>query len=108
MNEIADYTDTDPDIIILNDDDFIQTTFNLFDKFPKQDSLNNCGNSPKSNDCNNVLIDLTSDFDLNDLFLMNTNNELPRLSEENDFKMNRKFDSNFIKNELEFKVNYMI
>lgn len=103
LNEIVDY-DTDQDIIILNDDDFIQTTLNLLDRFPKQSSLNTCDNSPREAEDCNVLIDLTADFDLNDLFLMNSNNELASLSQDNDPKMSSKIDNNLIKDEIEFKV----
>lgn len=54
------------DIIILDDDDFIQTTLGLFDR-PSSDNSNT----------DDVLIDLTcDDLDLNDLFLMSSNDQL--------------------------------
>lgn len=91
-------SDKEKDIIILDDDDFVQTTFNLF-------------NPPiETNDHQeNILIDLTScdDFDLNDIFLMNSNSNMQ-------FQQNQPaepHDSHAqvpnIKNEFDFKVfNY--
>lgn len=75
---------SDNEIIILDDDDFIQTTLNLLDKLPKP------GEDP---DHENNLIDLTSDFDLNDLFQINpgTNN-------------GNKSDQQIVKNELDLKM----
>lgn len=98
----------DQDIIILNDDDFIQATFNLMEQNEfvpnhyeqkyefKTDTLNN----PVDNsDLMIDLIDLTSceDFDLNDLFLIQE-------TSENSFKNDdQNQQQQLIKNEFDFK-----
>lgn len=92
----------DEDIIILDDDDFIQTTLNLLEKFPKfeDNTIENHKDLNQDNE-DQILIDLTSDFDLNDLFLIHSNNTSQHFSvnEKHEFKM----DQQIIKNEFDFK-----
>ena len=91
--------EADSNIIILDDDDFLQTTFNLLNrnasltnntnsnnntsdnKHQSSTFINMAASSPNerasssSSSSTNILIDLTcDDFDLNDLFLLDTNN----------------------------------
>ena len=125
------------DIIILDDDDFIQTTFNIFSTSSNSSSrvttnqndvkneniyqnssamIDNLNTSNTSNQQNSILIDLTTcdDFDLNDLLLMHSNNQI-------NFNQNQQISSasnmssinhsemmdetkKLIKNELDFKI----
>ena len=113
--------DDNQDIIILDDDDFIQTTLNLLDKTGNSllndsshqmqmldsNSLNpKCTESIADDENNNTLIDLTSDFDLNDLFQMHANNnnnigctQFSEVGEEKSTDCQQ-----IIKNEFDFKV----
>ena len=144
--------DIDNNVIILDDDDFIQTTFNLLSKNtssslpPTPQSQTNADNSinnspsiqnvsstnffntsinsnTNTNNNNNILIDLTcDDFDLNDLFMLHSNNEFSNLTSEqnqatnnnpnsiNNNNYNNQIDSTqqqelaTIKNEFDFKA----
>jgi hypothetical protein len=68
--------DEDNDIIVLDDDDFIQTTLNLFESSSSSPSLSHVVKDLKQHqiddDNESNLIDLTNcdDFDLNDLFMI--------------------------------------
>ena len=99
----------EPHIIILDDDDFIQTTLNLFNQHHSHANTTPVSNfnpvvtSPvlfsssmtqvnqtqthqqqnQNSDSNNILIDLTcDDFDLNDIFFMSTKNQFTSSSAE--------------------------
>lgn len=107
-------TDNDQDIIILDDDDFIQTTLNLLDKLPKS-SLEGDGQMEDAASGSNtsVLIDLTRDFDLNDLFQMHANHasssqSFPVSNHESSGKVSFKTesDSHVVKNEFDLKVRF--
>ena len=107
------------DIIILDDDDFIQTTLNLLENIPKTGSLDcdllhspidsttksSCQQETNAND-QNILIDLTSDFDLNDLFQMHENVDCQPFSVENTEE--GKWSQQIIKNEFDFKVKFTL
>ena len=154
-----DEEDIDNNIIILDDDDFIQTTFNLLSKNNASPASTTClsldnnvdlndaasyvnnrntsstnffnlentkCNSPtttpsissnasnsscnNNNNNNNILIDLTcDDFELNDLFMLHSNNEFSNLTtEQTQTNTNSANNSNqelaTIKNEFDFKV----
>lgn len=106
-------THNDQDIIILDDDDFIQTTLNLLDKLPKS-SLE--GDEQMEDDArgsnNSVLIDLTCDFDLNDLFQMHANHASSSQSfpvsnyESGKVNFKTEIDSHVVKNEFNLKVRF--
>lgn len=108
FNQTDQENEDDQDIIILNDDDFIQATFNLFNSHNQTNELNEIKpyliKSPsQTSDLLIDLIDLTScdDFDLNDLFLENSN--LCNMQTNSEVKNYE----NFIKNEFDFKTfNY--
>jgi len=98
--------DDNNDIIILDDDDFIQTTLSLLEKLPK--SAIDCGNDvlqdqPRTEIENqSILIDLTSDFDLNDLFQMHENSS--NNNNNHDAESVNATSRQTIKNEFDFKV----
>jgi hypothetical protein len=130
--------DDEHEIIILDDDDFIQTTFNIFSSSSsrsinqkesadvKNENLyqnhtaliDNLNTSNTSNQQNSILIDLTTcdDFDLNDLLLMHSNNQLnlnqnnqtnsaspiSNINQQDPEKTDDQKKS--IKNELDFKI----
>ncbi len=97
--------DDNNDIIILDDDDFIQTTLSLLEKLPKP--AIDCGNDvlqdqPRTEIENqSILIDLTSDFDLNDLFQMHENSSN---NNNHDAESVNATSRQTIKNEFDFKV----
>ena len=105
-------TNKDLDIIILDDDDFIQTTLNMLDKLPKSNFSPNSAEKQAESE-GNILIDLTCDFDLNDLFQMHSNGSSQSFPVSNYEieKMNFKAEnsSQVVKNEFGFKVkkNYL-
>jgi len=94
-------SDENNDVIILDDDDFIQTTFNLLDKLPKP--TNKFGGeeiqsqSTNSNRNQSIMIDLATEFDLNELFEMHDNTH--NINANTQHK---------IKNEFDFKVRSII
>ena len=106
-NRESDLSD-EQDIIILDDDDFIQTTFNLLNVLPPknadagQQSNMYCFDSHALQQ-ENTLIDLTScdDFDLNDLLMIHSNGASQSFMDSNQ-KKNQPDSS--IKNEIDFKV----
>ena len=113
INQVHSSVTYDQDVIILDDDDFIQTTLNFLDKLPKTEStsssVNNCDDNNAESQVS-VLIDLTSDFDLNDLFQMHSNTNVAVTEdfasvekESVDFKSKQQI----IKNEIDFKVIYL-
>jgi len=101
----SEYDDNN-DIIVLDDDDFIQTTLSLLEKLPK--SAIDCGSDvlqdqPRATEIENqnILIDLTSDFDLNDLFQMHENSSN---NNNHDAESVNATSRQTIKNEFDFKV----
>ena len=105
-NRESDLND-EQDIIILDDDDFMQTTFNLLNVMPSkiadsgQQSNMYCFDShPLQQE--NTLIDLTScdDFDLNDLLMIHSNGASHTFADSNQ----KKNQTDSIKNEIDFKV----
>jgi uncharacterized C2H2 Zn-finger protein len=94
----------DQDIIILNEDDLIQTTLNLF--HAPNNNVNIQNNLPfdtASQGQNSLLIDLTQDFDLDEIFLLDAggnanNNNVCFNKNESEFESKL-----FVKNELDLK-----
>lgn len=110
----------DDDIIILDDDDLIQTTYNLlnasvptrsYDSGTTDHNLNMESQTNAENQSmnNNILIDLTNcdDFDLNDIFLLNSNSILQLNSsnnESNHSTIDQIDTKNNIKDEIDLKM----